>query len=135
MAPLSPAHILIVEDDGDLLEVLKYVLEDAGHAVSTAEDGPTALAIVKSKEIDLVLLDIALVDVSGSEVAKLLRSKPSTAQIRIAVHTGLEEATVRADFTDYDLFLKKSDDPAELLQGIASVLGRPKSSENLATST
>ena len=37
MATSPPAHILIVEDDGDLLEVLKFVLEDAGYAVSMAE--------------------------------------------------------------------------------------------------
>lgn len=129
MAPPPPAHLLVVEDDGDLLEVLKYVLEDAGHAVSTANDGPSALAIARSKKVDLVLLDIAMADVSGIEVGKLLRSEPSTAHIRIAVHTGLDEASVRAEFADYDLFLRKSDDPAQLLQGIASVLGRPTSSK------
>ncbi len=129
MASSPPAHLLVVEDDGDLLEVLKYVLEDAGHVVSTAQDGPSALAIVRSKSVDLVILDIAMANVSGIEVAKLLRSDPSTAHIRIAVHTGLDEASVRAEFADYDLFLGKSDDPAELLKGIVSVLGRPKSSE------
>ncbi len=130
MASPLPAHLLIVEDDGDLLEVLKYVLEDAGHAVSTAEDGPSALSIVRSKSVDLVLLDIARADVSGTDVAKLLRSEPATAHIPIAVYTGLDEATVRAEFAGYDLFLRKSDDPAELLQAIASVLGRPNSSES-----
>ena len=133
MASPRPAHLLIVEDDGDLLEVLKFVLEDAGHTVSTAEDGPSALAIARSKKVDLVLLDIGMADVSGTEVGRLLRSEPATAHIRIAVHTGLDEATVRAEFADYDLFLGKSDDPAELLRGIASVLGRPRSSETSAT--
>lgn len=123
------AHVLIVEDDGELLEVLKYVLEDEGHSVSTAEDGPSALAIARSKSVDLVLLDIGMADLSGTEVAKALRSEPATAHLRIAVHTGFDEATVRAAFTDYDLFLRKSDDSAELLQGIASVLARPPSSE------
>jgi DNA-binding response OmpR family regulator len=133
MASPPRANLLIVEDDGDLLEVLKYVLEDAGHAVSTAEDGPSAMAIVRSESIDLVLLDIAMANVSGIEVAKLLRSEPSTANIRICVHTGLDEASVRAGFADYDLFLRKSDDPAELLEGIAALLGTRKPSETSAS--
>ena len=45
MAASSARHILIVEDDGDLLEVLKSVLEDAGYRVSTAEGGAEAVAL------------------------------------------------------------------------------------------
>jgi two-component system phosphate regulon response regulator PhoB len=135
MASPPRAHLLIVEDDGDLLEVLKYVVEDAGYVVSTAEDGPSALAIARSEPVDLVLLDIGMADVSGVEVAKLLRSEPSTAHMRIAVHTGLDEASVRAGFADYDLFLTKSDDPAELLQAIAALLGRTESSNTPANPT
>jgi len=124
MSTPAKAHILIVEDDDDLLEVLKYVLEEAGYKVSTAADGPAALAIAAADKVTLVLLDISMAGMSGIEVAKRLRAESDTADVLVAVHTGLGEAAVRAQFPDYDLFVKKSDDSEALLAGIEAVLGK-----------
>ena len=66
MPASKPAHLLIVEDEGDLLEVLKFVLEDAGYRISTAQDGAAALAIAASGKVSLVLLDVGMPDVDGS---------------------------------------------------------------------
>jgi len=121
--PAKP-HILVVEDDGDLLEVLKYVLEEAGYKVSTAEDGEAALSIAAAEKVALILLDISLAGMSGIEVARRLRAGSDTAGILIAVHTGLGEASVRAQLADYDLFVKKSDDSEALLAGIAQALSK-----------
>ena len=120
----AKAHILIVEDDGDLLEVLKYVLEEAGYKVSTAADGAAALAIAAEEKVALILLDISMTGMSGIEVARRLRASSETADILVAVHTGLGEASVRAQLPHYDLFVKKSDDSEALLAGIAAVLSK-----------
>ena len=120
----TQAHILVVEDDGDLLEVLKYVLEEAGYKVSTAADGAAALSIAAAEKVALVLLDISMTGMSGIEVARRLRARSETADILVAVHTGLGEAAVRAQLPDYDLFVKKSDDSEALLAGIAAVLSK-----------
>jgi len=127
MASKQPApHILIVEDDGELLEVMQYLLEDEDYKVSAAKSGEAALEIARNGEVDLVLLDIGLEEMSGLEVARSLRSNPATAGIRIALHSGLEEAAVRKQFTGYDLFVEKSEDPERLLGEIAAAFGRTR---------
>jgi CheY-like chemotaxis protein len=119
-------HILIVDDDGDLLEVLKYVLEEAGYRVSLAEGGAAALSVAADEKVTLILLDISMPDISGIEVAKRLRADSRTADIRLAIHTGLEEPAMRAQFTDYDCFITKSEDSEALVAAIKTGVEQPK---------
>ena len=123
MATKNLGHILIVEDDHDLLEVLRFVLEDEGYRVSTAEGGVDALEIAAAEEVSLVLLDVAMPDIDGVEVAKRLRANPRTASVRVAMHTGRAAPAIRQQFTDYDAFISKTDDSEELL---AAHQGRPR---------
>jgi CheY-like chemotaxis protein len=116
------ASILIVEDDGDLLEVLKYVLEEAGYVTHSASSGAQALQLAGSEAIDLVVLDISMTGMSGFEVADELRTRPDTAEILIAVHTGLAEEAVRARLPAVDLFMPKTDDAEALVRMISSLL-------------
>src|SRR4029078_4637717 len=99
MAAPPASHILIVEDDGDLLEVLQFVLEDDGYRVSTAKGGAEALALAASQAVSLVLLDMAMPDIHGTQVAKRLRADPRTAHLRLAVHTGLAASQIREQFS------------------------------------
>lgn len=122
MAKPPLAHILIVEDDGDLLEVLKFVLEEAGYAAYSASNGAQALELAGSEAIDLVILDISMSGMSGVEVARALRAAPKTSKILIAVHTGLEEGVVRAQFPDFDLFMPKGDDADGLVRMVSELL-------------
>jgi DNA-binding response OmpR family regulator len=124
VAQRSPARILIVEDDGDLLEVLKFVLEDAGYTVEGASGGDEALKLIDTEAIDLVVLDVSLAGTSGLEVARQLRANQKSADVLIALHTGLEEADVRQQFSDYDSFMPKGDDADELLRRVSDVLSR-----------
>ena len=125
MSAPSIEHILIVGEDGDLLEVLKYVLEDAGYRVSIAEGGAAALSIAAEEKVSLILLDISMADISGIEIAKRLRADSRTAHIRIAIHTELEEAAMRAQFSDYD-FIAKSEDCEALVAAIKTAIEQPK---------
>ncbi len=124
MAESKVAHILVVEDDGDLREVLQYMLEDERYKVSTAGTGSEALSLAADENVDLVLLDISMADMSGIEVARSLRADPKTADIRIVMHSGLQEAAVREQFSGYDCFVQKCDDADKILQAIADVLQR-----------
>lgn len=123
---VNPARILVIEDEGDILEVLKLMLEDEGHQVVTAEDGRTALAAAAARPFDVVVMDISMPDMSGIDVARALRADAKTADIRIAVHTGLDERWVRERFSDYDLFLTKANDAERLVDEIARLLTRPR---------
>lgn len=125
MRTSTSPHILIVEDDGDLLEVLRFVLEDEGYRVSTAEGGAAALSLAAREKVNLVLLDIEMPDISGIEVAKQLRADPRTANVRFAIHTGRAAADVREQFTDYDAFIAKTEDVRELVAAIKAALEQP----------
>ncbi|MEO8921815.1 MAG: response regulator, partial [Caldimonas sp.] len=60
--PAKPARILVMEDESDILEVLKLLLEYEGHHVVTARDGRAALAAAAAKSFDLVVMDISMPD-------------------------------------------------------------------------
>ncbi len=124
----AASRILVVEDDWDILEVLKLMLEYEGHQVVTAKHGRAALAAAASasKPFDLVVLDISMPEMSGIEVARALRSAPKTADVYLVVHTGLDEHWVRERFADYDVFLTKAADADVLVEQIARLLAQPK---------
>jgi CheY-like chemotaxis protein len=125
MRASSGPHILIVEDDGDLLEVLQFVLEDEGYRVSTAKGGAEALTLAASQDVSLVLLDMAMPDIDGTQVAKRLRADPRTAHIRLAIHTGMAASQFREQFSDYDAFIPKTEQVDELLAAIKAAIEQP----------
>lgn len=69
----SGAHVLLVEDDPALRELVAAVLRNARHRVEVAEDGSTALEKARNDPPDLILLDVMLPDLSGFEVCQRLR--------------------------------------------------------------
>jgi CheY-like chemotaxis protein len=126
VAATSPGRILIVEDDLDVLEVLKLLLEDEGHAVVPAKLGSEALEAARAKPFDLIVMDVSMPEMSGIEVGLALRSEPATADIRIVLHTAVEERMVRERFVDYDLFVTKADDTDLLIAEVARLLAAPR---------
>jgi len=80
-------HILIVDDEPDLVELLSYNLKQAGYEVSVALNGRQALDRVSKELPDLVLLDVMLPGLSGTEVASRIRSNPATASVPIVMLT------------------------------------------------
>ena len=73
------ARILIVEDERDLHEVLEYNLRQAGHDVLVATNGRDGLRHARETKPELVLLDLMLPDLSGTEICKQLREGPEPA--------------------------------------------------------
>jgi two-component system phosphate regulon response regulator PhoB len=86
-----PSHILVVEDERDLMRVLTYNLKQAGFDVVGAPDGETALRAVREERFDLVLLDLMLPDMPGTEVCKKLKGNPQTASIPVVMVTAKGE--------------------------------------------
>jgi CheY-like chemotaxis protein len=74
--------ILVVDDDPDIVEVLRCTLHDAGYAVATAEDG-AALSLAHERRPDVILLDLLMPGMDGGEVSRRLRADPTTAPIPI----------------------------------------------------
>jgi two-component system OmpR family response regulator len=72
------AKTLVVEDDRNLLDTLRYNLRKEGHDVVTAVDGAEALAVARREKPDLIILDIMLPKLSGFEVCRILRKEMTT---------------------------------------------------------
>jgi putative two-component system response regulator len=91
----KPYQLLIVEDDVDMLDVLREVFIDAGYRVTTAKDGATGLKHSKDLLIDLVLTDYRLPDMTGTEMLESLASSHPDA-FRIII-TGYADVSVAVD--------------------------------------
>lgn len=78
--------ILVVDDEEDLCEILRFNLESEGYIVSTANSAEEALKL-NINEYDLILLDVMMGDISGFKMAKILKEDPKTASIPIIFTT------------------------------------------------
>ncbi len=85
--PMTPQNsVLIVDDERDILELVKYNLQKEGYQVLTAENGKEALTLSERRP-SLILLDVMMPAMNGLEVLKQLKSKPSTAAIPVVFLT------------------------------------------------
>ena len=75
-------HILIVEDDLDIQELLKNFLQEVGYAVTLASDGIEAISLFASTHFDLILLDIMLPKIDGFTVCELIRKQSRVPVLR-----------------------------------------------------
>lgn len=82
-----PAHVMVVDDVTSNLEMAEAFLETIGIEVSTAGSGLEALAKIKDRQPDLILLDTRMPGMSGYEVLQHLKSKPDTASIPVLAYT------------------------------------------------
>ena len=85
-------RILVVDDDKVNNKMLKLQLEKRGFEIEQAFNGAEALKVVETKDVDLILLDIMMPDMSGSSVLKQLRTKYTAFQLPIIMQTGLSES-------------------------------------------
>lgn len=85
------ASILIVEDEPDLARVLQFNFQQAGHTVTMTDHGRQAVTLVREQKPDLVLLDIMLPDISGTDVCKQLKRDPQTAAVPVLMLTAKGE--------------------------------------------
>ncbi len=118
--------ILVVEDDANLVELIRYNLEQEDFAVVSTEDGEEALVLADEEKPDLVLLDWMIVNLSGIEVCRRMRREPSTANLPIIMLTArTEEADrIRGLEIGADDYITKPFSPRELVARIRAVLRR-----------
>ena len=95
--------ILIIDDEGDLLRLVRTRLEASGYKVSTLESGDKAVESVKFDRPDLILLDMVMPGKSGSIVCKELKADPVTRNIPVVVFTAqyLEEESLKIASEEY----------------------------------
>jgi two-component system phosphate regulon response regulator PhoB len=127
------ATILIVEDEADLRELVRYNLEAEGFRVSVAESGDEAVERIRDGVPDLILLDWMLPGLSGIELCRRWRSREETARTPIIMITarGEEDERVRGLATGADDYVVKPFSMPELVARIQALLRR--SSPQLVT--
>jgi two-component system phosphate regulon response regulator PhoB len=90
-AAKSMARILVIEDEADIRQVLEYNLRMAGHDVVAAERGQDGLRLLREQQPDLVLLDLMLPDVPGTEVCRSIKDDVTTRAIPVIMLTARDE--------------------------------------------
>ena len=91
------SHILIVDDEVDLLMSIDYALSKEGYSISTSETGQSAVAKARVKTPDLVVLDWMLPDIPAVEVCRQLKSDPATSHIPVLMLTARAEVENRVE--------------------------------------
>src|SRR5262245_3364762 len=127
-------RILMVDDDREIVRVVRAYLEQAGYQVVSAYDGATALHAIRTEHPDLVVLDIMLPDLDGWSITRTMRSEPRLATLPIIL------LTARVDDTDKvvglemgaDDYITKPFNPREVLARVRSLLRRSQYSQGTA---
>ena len=119
-------HILVIEDDPDIVELLRYNLERESYRVTSAGTGSEGLAELQRERPDLVILDLMLPEVAGFELCRRLRRDPATETLPVIMLTARsEEADVIAGIElGADDYIKKPFSPRELVARVGAVLRR-----------
>lgn len=118
--------ILIVEDEEDVLELIRFNLEKAGFQCETAHNGSKALEKAKGTDCDLILLDLMIPEIEGLEVCKLLKKDAKTAKIPVIMLTakGTEADIVAGLEIGADDYITKPFSPRVMVARVKAVLRR-----------
>jgi excisionase family DNA binding protein len=119
---LRPQHILVVDDERDVCEVVRLTLERAGYRVDTARDGEKAISLLRATRYDLILLDLKLPHGSGVDVIREVRAVSDA--IPVIIITGYPDSDLMHEAMKYSplLVLAKPVDPQTLRKTVAGVV-------------
>jgi two-component system cell cycle response regulator DivK len=84
---MSKTCILVIEDNIDNLDLIRFLLEQEGYEILTAMDGKNGLKICEEQKPDMVLLDLTLPEIDGWHLARRLKNSPETSSIRVIAIT------------------------------------------------
>ncbi len=123
---VTTKHLLVVEDEEDIQELVRYNLERDGYAVTTVASGEDALEKAAATPPDLILLDLMLPGLNGLDVCRALRAEQSTKKIPIIMLTARsEESDIVAGLElGADDYVTKPFSPRILLARVRAVLRR-----------
>ena len=126
-----PARILIVDDEPDIIEFIKYLLERESYLVDSASNGSEALLKSKTFKPDLILMDVMMPVMDGIEACRQIKSQPDTKNVFIIFLTARsEEYSEIAGFeAGADDYINKPVKPRVLLSRIKAILKRGKNQD------
>ncbi|HEY6191346.1 MAG TPA: response regulator [Bacteroidota bacterium] len=120
-------NVLIVEDDPTSMKLVHLVLETEGFHVDNADDPEKALAMVKEKKPDIILMDLALPSIDGLALTRLLKGSPETCDIPVIAVTSYPDRFPRQQALEAgcDLYVTKPID-TRTLPKLVKAMGRER---------
>ncbi len=114
--------ILIVDDELGILEVVEFILIDAGYKVVTALNGQDGLKKLEETNLDLVVVDFMMPIMDGAGVIKAMRANERFSIIPVILTSALPERTIKERCEGYNAFLRKPFKTEGLMEEIARLL-------------
>src|SRR6266536_5460443 len=115
--------ILIIEDEANIIQVIRLYLEQAGYTVLSASDGVAGLELHAREHPDLVILDLMLPALDGMEVCRRIRAWAETPILMLTARKGEEDRIVGLE-SGADDYLVKPFSPRELVSRVKAILRR-----------
>ena len=132
---MAKETVLVIEDEKNIAELVKYNLEGAGFRVLQAARGDTGLEQARKTKPDLVILDLMLPELDGLEICKILKRNDNTAHIPILMLTAKSQETDKVVGLELgvDDYVTKPFSPKELVARVKVILrrGREKPAEKI----
>jgi two-component system, OmpR family, response regulator len=119
----SGAHVLVVDDDGHIREVMRFALEKAGYRVTEAPDGTRAFELIATQRFDLVVLDIVMPEDDGLTLCRKIRAQSRLPIIFVSSRDDELDRVLGLELGADD-YLTKPFSPRELAARVAAVLRR-----------
>ena len=122
---MSRDKILIIEDDRDIVEMLKYNLEEEGYEIITAQEGMDALKKIHEDNPDVVLLDVNIPGMNGFELCRLIKEDPNLKDIIVVMISAVyysDEDAKKGMAMGADAYLRKPISPKLLIEAVDDLL-------------
>lgn len=120
-------RILVIEDEAEMIDLTRIVLEREGYEVIGAVGGARGLELIKAEKPDLVLLDLMMPDIGGWEVYRQVKADPELAHIPVIVVTAKAQSIDKVlglQVAKVDDYITKPFGPKELVASVQRVLTR-----------
>jgi DNA-binding response OmpR family regulator len=129
MAENSPKLILCIEDEQEMIDLMRLILSRRGFDVHGANSGEEGLSIIRKEHPDLILLDLMMPDMDGWEVYQKMKSDEAIKNIPVVVVTARAQSIDKVlglHIAKVDDYIAKPFTPQELLNSVDNVLARKK---------
>ncbi|NPA93540.1 MAG: response regulator [Chloroflexi bacterium] len=126
------SRILCIEDEPEMIDLIRLILTRAGYEVLGAESGPVALSMLEHEDVDLILLDLMMPEMDGWEVYQRLKAWDRTRNIPVIIVTAKAQRIDRVlglYIVGVDDYITKPFSPKTLLHSVEKILAKQKEME------